>query len=80
MSSASPFPRTESTSTLESLFQSVAVRPAQFVGFWAGVLAPLAYPPLLVGGLTNQSLFLLVGVVLVNVVGLMLGRGYRTHT
>ncbi|MFC7018231.1 MULTISPECIES: hypothetical protein [Haloarcula] len=50
--------------------------PVETVGFWTGVLAPLAYPLLLVGELTTQSLGLLCAVVALNVCGLLLGRGY----
>ncbi len=58
--------------------QSLAVRPVRFAGFWAAVLSPLAYPPLLLSGLDGQSLLvLLAGVFVVNVLGLLLGRGYR---
>jgi hypothetical protein len=53
----------------------MAVRPVRFVAFWTGVLAPLAYPPLLLGQVDGQSV-LLAGVLLANVLGLLLGRRY----
>ena len=65
---------------LRSVAQSLAFRPLQFVGFWTGVLAPLAYPLLLYGGLDTQSLLLLIGVVVLNVAGLLLGRGYASRS
>lgn len=65
--------------SVRSFAQSLALRPLRFVGFWTGVLAPLAYPLLLYGGLDAQSLLLLVGVVALNVVGLFLGRGYNSQ-
>jgi hypothetical protein len=71
----------ESTATtLGSLVRSATRGPLQAVSFWTGVLAPLAYPPLLVGELTRQSLFVLCGVVALNVCGLLLGRGYSTQS
>lgn len=85
MSSVSPFnsaPESVPTekSSVESLFHSHALRPLQFIGFWTGVLAPLAYPPLLLGGLDASSIVLLLGVVAVNVFGLLLGRGYGDNS
>lgn len=65
---------------LRSAAQSLALRPLRFVGFWTGVLAPLAYPLLLYSGLDTQTLFVLIGVVLLNVAGLLLGRGYASHS
>lgn len=81
MSSVSPLnSQPESVPTenasVESPFESRALRTIQFVGFWIAVIAPLAYPPLLFTGLDTQTLFLLLGVVAVNVLGLLLGRGY----
>jgi hypothetical protein len=84
MSSATPFesptePVPTENLSLRSLVNSVALRPLRFVGFWTGVLAPLAYPLLLYGGLDAQSLFVLLGVVVLNIAGLLLGRGYSRH-
>lgn len=66
-------------SSVRSFARTLALRPLQFAGFWTGVLAPLAYPLLLYGGLDTQSLLLLVGVVALNVAGLLVGRGYRSQ-
>jgi hypothetical protein len=53
----------------------------QFVGFWTAVVAPLAYLALLVSGLGGRSLLLLlIGVFFANVLGLIVGRGYRTDS
>ncbi|MFC7019504.1 MULTISPECIES: hypothetical protein [Haloarcula] len=81
MSSVTPFESPAESvpnenAPVRSLVQSLALRPLRFVGFWVGVLAPLAYPLLLFGGLDAQSLFVLLGVVVLNVAGLLLGRGY----
>ena len=78
MSSVSPFnsPSTSESTVVEPLSKSHSVRTIQFLAFWIAVLAPLAYPPLLLGGLDAQTLLLLLGVVAVNVLGLLLGRGY----
>jgi hypothetical protein len=53
----------------------MAVRPVRFLAFWTGVLAPLAYPPLLLGQVDGHS-GLLAGVLIANAAGLLLGRRY----
>ena len=76
MSSASPFQ--SPTDVLPSGtvdFRTLVVRPIQFVGFWTAVVAPLAYPALFVSGPDGWSL--LIGVFFANVLGLIVGRGYR---
>ncbi|QIO21140.1 hypothetical protein [Haloarcula sp. JP-L23] len=80
MSSASPFQSPSEALPDRSVdFRTLAFRPIQFLGFWTAVLAPLAYPTVLLSGLDGQSLlFLLAGVFLANVLGLVLGRDYRT--
>ena len=71
----------ESTSRrVRSVARAVRRGPVQAVGFWTGVLAPLAYPLLLFGELTTRSLGLLCGVVALNVCGLLLGRGYADRS
>lgn len=81
MSSVSPFRSpTDALSTGSSDFRSLAVRPARFVGFWTAVVAPLAYPTLLLSGLDGRALLLLLaGVFFINVLGLVMGRGYRAE-
>jgi len=80
MSSASPFGSPDSAPAPSTdRISALAIRPLRFVGFWTGVLAPLAYPPLLFGGLDTGSLVLLIGVVVANVLGLLLGRGYAAE-
>ena len=76
MSSASPFQ--SPTDVLPSGtvdFRTLVVRQVQFVGFWTAVVAPLAYPALFVSGPNGWSL--LIGVFFANVLGLIVGRGYR---
>ncbi|MDS0282348.1 hypothetical protein [Haloarcula onubensis] len=79
MSSASPFRSPTDALPGDSVdFRTLAVRPVQFVGFWTAVLAPLASLALLLSGLDERSrLLLLVGVFFANVLGLIVGRGYR---
>lgn len=58
--------------------RTLAVRPVQFLGFWTAVVAPLASLALLVSGLNGRTLLLLLtGVFFANVLGLIVGRGYR---
>lgn len=78
MSSSSPVQLpTDSVPTSSIDIRSLVVRPVQFLGFWAGVLAPLAYLPLLLSGLDGQTVLLLAAVFFVNVLGLVFGRDYR---
>jgi len=79
MSSASPFRSPTDALTSGSVdFRTLAVRPVQFIGFWTAVVAPLAYLTLLMSGLDGRSLLLLLtGVFFANVLGLIVGRGYR---
>lgn len=78
MSSSSPVQLpTDSVPTSSINLRSLVARPVQFLGFWTGVLAPLAYLPLLMSGLDGQTVLLLVAVFFVNVLGLVFGRDYR---
>jgi len=81
MSSASPF--RSPTKLVESSsidIRTLAVRPVQFVAFWTAVVAPLAYPMLLLSGLDGQALLLLLSsVFFANILGLVIGRGYRAE-
>lgn len=71
----------ESTvTTLRSLVGSLPRGPVQAVGFWTGVLVPLAYPLLLLGDLHARSLALLGVLVTLNVAGLLLGRDYADRS
>ncbi|WP_324664737.1 hypothetical protein [Haloarcula sediminis] len=81
MSSASPFRLpTNALPSGPTDIRTLAVRPVQFVGFWTAVVAPLAYPALLVSGLDGRSLLLLLtGVFFANILGLIVGRGYRAE-
>lgn len=65
---------------VRSALASVTRRQLSFFGFWTGVLAPLAYPLFLLGDLDSRSLLLLLGVVCLNVVGLLLGRDYADRS
>jgi len=79
MSSVPPFRTPTDALPGDSVdFRTLAVRPVQFIGFWTAVLAPLAYPMLLGSGLDGRPLLLLLtGVFFANVLGLIVGRGYR---
>ena len=79
MSSASPFRSPTDALTSGNVdFRTLAVRPVRFLGFWTAVVAPLAYPALLMSPLDGRGLLLLLtGVFFANVLGLIVGRGYR---
>jgi len=75
MSSASPFRSPMEVAPSSAALRSLT-RPLQFVAFWLAIVTPLAYPPLLLGGLDSQTFLVFVGVVALNVFGLLAGRGY----
>jgi hypothetical protein len=78
MSNAPPF-RSPTDALPTGSVRSLAVRPVRAVAFWTAVVAPLAYPTLLLSGLGGRTLLLLLtGVFFVNVLGLVIGRGHRT--
>ena len=79
MSSVSPPRSTTDALTSGSVdVRTLAVRPVQFLGFWTAVVAPLAYLALLTSPLDERTrLLLLTGVFFANVLGLIVGRGYR---
>ena len=75
MSSVSPHGSPTDHAPDTSVVRAMAVRPVRFLAFWTGVLAPLAYPPLLLGQVDGHS-GLLAGVLIANAAGLLLGRRY----
>jgi len=78
MSSASPLRLpTDAFPSSDVDVRTLAVRPVQFLGFWTAVVAPLASLVLLLSPLDGRSLLLLIGVFFANVLGLIVGRGYR---
>jgi hypothetical protein len=75
MSSASPF-NTDPVAfdTLNRVF-----KPAQFLGFWMAVVTPFVVLGLVTAGNAVQhSPLILTGLLLLNVVGIILGRDYHT--
>ncbi|MFC6863102.1 hypothetical protein ACFQGE_06460 [Halomicroarcula sp. GCM10025817] len=82
MTNTPPFdtPAESTSGRVRSVARAVRYGPVETAGFWTGVLAPLAYPLLLVGQVTTQSLGLLCAVVALNVCGLLLGRGYADRS
>lgn len=53
--------------------------PLRFLSFWASILLPLAYLPLLHGGLTGSEPTVLVALVAINALALLAGHGYRNE-
>jgi hypothetical protein len=51
-------------------------RPAQFVGFWAAVVLPVCYLPLLFGGLRGAQTRLFSALLVGNAMALVAGHGY----
>lgn len=68
----------ESAALVRTALRRSVLAPLRFLGFWAAVLLPLAYLPLVHGGLTGGESTVLVTMVAVNVVSLVIGHGYRS--
>jgi hypothetical protein len=77
MSSASPLSDRRPLPTGAQSLQSLAVRPVQALGFWAAVVLPFVTLVLLFTGAGLERPSLLAGLLLLNVVGLVLGRGHN---
>jgi len=60
---------------------SVAVRTGlrnvKAASFWAAIVLPFTYLPLLVGGLTGGEALLFAGLVAVNALAFVVGHGYE---
>ncbi|SMP05302.1 hypothetical protein SAMN06265347_10265 [Halobellus salinus] len=54
-----------------------ALRNVQVASFWAAIVLPAAYLPLLAGGLTGSEALLFVALVGVNAGAFVLGHGYH---
>lgn len=53
-------------------------RPVEALAFWAAVVLPFVYLPLLVGGFeTTTGLLLFAGLLLANVVALLVGHDHK---
>lgn len=55
---------------------SILLAAPQAVAFWSAIALPIAYAPLLYGGLTSGDLVLLAGLVAVNLLAFVLGHGH----
>lgn len=81
MASASPFTSESTAGTqqwTEALSVDRTVRPVvEFAGFWAAVLLPFVLLALVATGQAAQEPTVASGVVAGNLVGLLLGRGYK---
>lgn len=52
--------------------------PLRFLAFWASILLPLAYVPLLHGGLSGSEPTILGALVAVNAAALLVGHDHRS--
>jgi hypothetical protein len=55
---------------------SILLAAPQAVAFWSAIALPLAYMPLLYGGLNGSEALLLIGLVAANLVAFVLGHGH----
>jgi len=77
MSSASPLPDRRPLPTGAQSLQSFAVRPVQAIGFWTAVVLPFVTLVLLFTGAGIDRPPLLAGLLALNVLGLVVGRGHN---
>jgi hypothetical protein len=63
-------------STALDTARRTAFAPVQFVGFWMAVTLPFCYLPLLYGGLPAQEARAFLALLCINLVALVIGRGY----
>lgn len=57
--------------------QESLVPPVQFLGFWTAVVVPFMLLGLITAGLATEYPLVLVGLLAVNVVGLVLGKEHN---
>jgi len=87
MSSASPThddriapPRNlPDASAASRLARATVVTPVRTAAFWTAVLAPLAYVPLLAGGLDASQALTLLTMFAVHAVALVVGHGHGSR-
>jgi hypothetical protein len=62
-----------------SAFARLGLRSVEAVTFWAAVLLPFAYLPLLVGGLNDGELLVFAALVAANALALVVGHDYAAE-
>lgn len=81
MSSASPFQFKTAASTRQrfglSPLRSVVQPVIEFVAFWAAIVLPFVLLTIVASGLAPQHPEVVGGLLVSNVAGLRLGRGYN---
>jgi hypothetical protein len=74
-----------STSLKEALTEftgtgrTVAIEPVRALAFYAAIVLPLVYLPLLANGITPERLTVIVGLLLANAAALVLGHGHGSQ-
>lgn len=80
MSNASPIESDSAVSQPHSgatSLRRLCLPVLQFVGFWMAVVLPFVLAGVLVGGLVSQYPRLVGGLLMLNFLGLVLGRNYN---
>ncbi|WP_049987457.1 hypothetical protein [Halobellus rufus] len=62
---------------LASAAVRTGLRNAKAASFWAAIVLPFTYVPLLAGGLTGGEALLFAGLVAVNALAFVAGHGYE---
>jgi hypothetical protein len=62
--------------SLSNALRRSVLAPVRFLAFWTAVLLPLAYLPLVYGGLQGGESTVLLSLVVVNALALVVGHGY----
>lgn len=63
--------------SVRTVLRQSVLAPLRFLGFWAAVFLPLAYLPLVHGGLDAGETTVLAALAVVNALAVVLGHGYR---
>ncbi|WP_348611155.1 hypothetical protein [Halobaculum rarum] len=59
--------------------RTLAVEPVRALAFYAAIVLPFVYLPLLANGVTTEQLSVLVGLLLANGAALVLGHGHGSR-
>ncbi len=64
--------------SLETVVKKL-LTPIQFVGFWSAIALPLGYLPFLYGNQLAPSVDVLGPLLLLNLVAMFVGHGYKSN-
>lgn len=62
--------------SLSNVLRQTVLTPVRFLSFWAAVLLPLVYLPLVYDGLSGSETTVLAALLVMNALALVVGHGY----